>query len=106
MDEDLNSPVGLSRVFEAITRANFAQDRGHVEEAVSNAKAALLLLSTLGIVVQDRLEVPEEVMVLAKQRKAARADRDFAAADRYRDEILRLGYVVEDSESGFRFKRA
>ncbi len=106
MDEDLNSPVGLSRVFEAITRANFAQDRGHVEEAVSNAKAALLLLSTLGIVVQDRLEVPEEVMVLAKQRKAARADRDFAAADRYRDEILRLGYVVEDSDSGFRFKRA
>ena len=106
MDEDLNSPVGLARVFEAITKANFAQDRGHVEEAVSNAKAALLLLSTLGIVVQDRLEVPEEVMVLAKQRKAARADRDFAAADRYRDEILRLGYVVEDSDSGFRFKRA
>ncbi len=106
MDEDLNSPVGLSHIFEAITRANFALDRAQSEEAVSNAKAALLLLATLGIVVKDRLEVPQEVIALAEQRKLARSKRDYAAADRYRDEILQLGYVVEDSDLGFRFRRA
>ena len=106
MDEDLNSPVGLAHVFEAITRANFALDRALNEEAVSNAKAALLLLETLGIVVQDRLEVPQEVIALAEQRKVARSEKDFAAADKYRDEILQLGYVVEDSDLGFRFRKA
>ena len=106
MDEDLNSPVGLAHVFEAITRANFALDRALNEEAVSNAKAALLLLGTLGIVVQDRLEVPQEVIALAEQRKVARSEKDFAAADKYRDEILQLGYVVEDSDLGFRFRKA
>ena len=106
MDEDLNSPVGLAHVFEAITRANFALDRALNEEAVSNAKAALLLLGTLGIVVQDRLEVPLEVIALAERRKVARSEKDFAAADRYRDEILQLGYVVEDSDLGFRFRKA
>jgi hypothetical protein len=45
---------------------------------------------------------PPEVIALAEQRAHARADRDFAAADRLRDDIAALGWVVTDSpDNGF-----
>jgi hypothetical protein len=45
-------------------------------------------------------EPPPEVVALAEQRATARADRDFAAADRLRDEIAAAGWVVTDAPGG------
>jgi cysteinyl-tRNA synthetase len=47
---------------------------------------------------------PEPVRVLAEERIAARAARDWARADALRREILTLGYVVEDRPDGYRLK--
>ena len=46
-------------------------------------------------------EAPEAVRELAAQREAARAERDFAGADRLRDEIAALGWEVRDGAGGF-----
>jgi len=46
-------------------------------------------------------EAPDDVRVLAEQREQARDTRDFAAADRLRDEIAALGWEVRDSPAGF-----
>ena len=46
-------------------------------------------------------QAPEQVHGLAEQREQARRDRDFAAADRLRDEIAALGWEVRDGPSGF-----
>jgi cysteinyl-tRNA synthetase len=46
-------------------------------------------------------QAPEEVWALAVAREQARGDRDFAAADRLRDEIAALGWEVRDGPSGF-----
>jgi cysteinyl-tRNA synthetase len=46
-------------------------------------------------------EAPAEVRELAEQREQARADRDFAAADKLRDRIAALGWEVRDSSQGF-----
>ena len=45
--------------------------------------------------------VPAEVEKLAQKRELARAERDFAAADRLRDEIAALGWEVRDGQAGF-----
>jgi cysteinyl-tRNA synthetase len=45
--------------------------------------------------------VPEDVRELAQLREQARAERDFAAADRLRDEIAALGWEVRDGAGGF-----
>src|SRR5437588_4999287 len=44
---------------------------------------------------------PPEVVALAQQRAAARAQRDFAAADRLRDDIAAAGWLVADTADGF-----
>jgi len=44
---------------------------------------------------------PPEVVALAEQRAAARSDRDFATADRLRDEIAATGWLVDDAGEGF-----
>jgi hypothetical protein len=47
------------------------------------------------------VDAPAEVVALAEQRAEARAARDFAAADRLRDEIAAAGWVVADTAAGF-----
>jgi cysteinyl-tRNA synthetase len=47
-------------------------------------------------------EAPAEVVELARAREEARASRDFAEADRLRDELAARGWVVRDAADGFR----
>jgi cysteinyl-tRNA synthetase len=45
-------------------------------------------------------QAPVDVQELASRRELARAERDFAAADRLRDEIAALGWEVRDGPAG------
>ena len=49
---------------------------------------------------------PPEVLVLVEQRAAARAAKDFAASDRLRDQILALGWQVQDGKDGQKIVKA
>jgi cysteinyl-tRNA synthetase len=53
----------------------------------------------------DADEAPAEVVALAEERVAARAARDFDAADRLRAEIETAGWDVRDEAGGFRLVR-
>jgi cysteinyl-tRNA synthetase len=44
--------------------------------------------------------LPEEVQKLVEDRQAARANKDWARSDLLRDEILNLGYTVQDTKDG------
>ena len=50
--------------------------------------------------------VPDDVMNLVEAREAARKDKDYGAADRLRDEVLALGFVIEDTREGPKVVRA
>lgn len=45
--------------------------------------------------------IPEEVQALAKQRWAAKQNRDFASADELRNKISQLGFSVKDTKDGY-----
>ena len=51
-------------------------------------------------------EAPEEVRALADRREEARAARDFAEADRLRDELAERGWEVRDTADGARLVRS
>ena len=55
---------------------------------------------------EAEVEAPAEVHALAQKRAQAKTDRDFERADALRDEILALGWVIEDVPDGFRIVSA
>jgi cysteinyl-tRNA synthetase len=52
------------------------------------------------------IDVPDDVVELARRRDAARAARDWAESDRLRDEIASRGFAVEDAADGTRIRTA
>ena len=68
-----------------------------------------LLRRALGVFGLESLaeseDAPAEVVALAEQRVAARAEKDFPEADRLRDEIEAAGWDVRDEADGFRLVR-
>jgi len=59
----------------------------------------------LGLATQKEEKIPDAIMELAQQRNAAKINKDFATADRLRDEIAKRGFVIEDTKKGFALTR-
>jgi cysteinyl-tRNA synthetase len=114
LTDDLNTPEALAvlaRLAENARKATNPQDK-------KAAKAALLSAGKfLGLLQQDaeawfqrssgeaQVDAAWVEQVLAA-RDDARKRRDFAAADRYRDELAAKGIVIEDGPQGARWKLA
>ncbi len=92
---DYNTPEALAILNEWIREATGSGDAGdsHLRE----------MLQVLGLerLLAPLAQAPEEIHELARAREQARATRDFAAADRLRDEIAALGWEVRDGAGGF-----
>jgi cysteinyl-tRNA synthetase len=113
MQADLNTAGALGAIFELVRSLNASIDAGElgrgdlpvVREAFTLFDAALGIIS-LRKSEEERPPVPiEEIERLIEERNAARRRRDFAAADRIRDDLAARGVLLEDSSSGTRWKR-
>ena len=106
MDDDLDTPLALAQLFEALATANSAADRGDDGTARELAAAVNVLFAAMGLALRARDdEADPKSAELVARRDAARAARDWAEADRLRDELVTLGWVVEDSASGTLIRR-
>lgn len=50
---------------------------------------------------KSEVEIPKEVQAKAEERLRAKKDKDFSLADKLRDEISELGFVVKDTRGGY-----
>ena len=105
MDNDLDTPAAMALVFDTVRRANTAFDSGDSSAAASLRAAVIEMLSALGIELSAGDDVDASVLVKAAALDAARAAKDFAAADAIRNELQSMGYVVETSKEGTRVRR-
>ena len=55
----------------------------------------------LSLVKEDEADIPSNVKELAELRWTAKQNKDWANADKYRDELANLGYVIKDSKDAY-----
>lgn len=64
------------------------------------------LCDVIGIDIAFSEEIlDEEVEALIEKRQQARKDRDFALADKIRDDLASQGIILEDTREGVKFRR-
>ena len=109
LDDDLNTAQALAAVFGLIKEGNIALTEGALEE--ENRSEILqwfeVVEQRLGIVptVEALVQVDEKIDSLIAQRNEARRNRDFAKADRIKQELLDLDVIIEDTREGTKWRR-
>ena len=109
MDDDLNTADGLAAVFELVRDINVSVLQSGSKALITDAiKLFDELTDVLGIVYPheqaDDLDAEVEKMIEARQ--AARKAKNWAEADRIRDELKEKGIVLEDTPQGVKWHRA
>tara|TARA_Y100001970_G_scaffold88440_1_gene111637 strand:- start:3789 stop:4385 length:597 start_codon:yes stop_codon:yes gene_type:complete len=99
MNNDLGSPDAIAVIFETINLGNAALDSKNNKEASMAFTTVSELIEVLGLS-KDTVDSDEEIDSLVSEREAARASRDFAAADRIRDILKDRNIEIEDTPNG------
>ena len=109
LDDDLNTPQALGAIFNLIRACNIALDRDQLHEDDRAAILAWLAKvdTRLAIIpsTEDLGVKDDEIEALISGRNDARRSRNFAEADRLRQELLDRGIVIEDTREGTKWRR-
>ena len=114
MDDDLNSPIVISHLFDACRVINTVVD----QKATMSADVLGALAEVFHTFAFDILGLKEEtgggsgreeafgkvVDMLLEQRMIAKANKDWATSDKIRDNLAALGFEVKDTKDGFTWK--
>ncbi len=105
--DDLNISESLGALFDLVHAGNRAIDAKSLSPAMAAAVVALLsgFDSVLGFLAKPAEEVPEEALKLLELRQQARQSKNWPEADRVRNELALLGWVIQDTPQGPKLKR-
>ncbi len=109
MDDDLNTADAITDIFNLVKVTNTGATADDVSgEALKVAADKIReLTGVLGIELfgTEEEEIPADITELVEARTAAKKAKDFAEADRIRDELKTKGYIVKDTPNGPQVER-
>ncbi|MBN1928564.1 MAG: cysteine--tRNA ligase [Chlorobiaceae bacterium] len=119
LNDDFNTPVAISVIFEFVKALNSALDKGGLD--AKSKTGALALFDTYAGAVLGILKNRDELLagesgesartlddvmqVLLELRREARANKDFGTSDRIRDLLMERGIEVKDTKEGATWSR-
>jgi cysteinyl-tRNA synthetase len=108
MDDDLNISVALAALFDFIRDVNKLMDEGMLSKEDAKDIYGLMMRfdKVLGVIGEIRKEekLPEDAERLIRKREEAREREDWETADRIREELRRMGIIIEDTPEGLRWR--
>ncbi|HVV67872.1 MAG TPA: cysteine--tRNA ligase [Gammaproteobacteria bacterium] len=109
MDDDFNSPLAFSVLFDLAREINRLRDESQIVEAAKLAALLKKLADIFGILKEDPVEFLQsgvadseasEIERLIALRNTARQNKQWAEADRLRDQLLAMHVLLEDTAEG------
>ena len=113
MCDDLNTPIVISHLFEALKAINLVHDG---KETISDADLdelksvfQLFMDDVLGLQTQNNTNESSEayhkaIDLLLNIRLEAKKNKDWATSDKIRNELTALGFEIKDTKDGFEWK--
>ncbi len=108
MDDDLNTADAIAAIFELVRDINTNVIGKTPSKALIEAAIAIFdeLTDVLGLVYNRKSEtLDSDIEALIEARTNARKERNWAEADRIRDELKAMGIILEDTAQGVKWHR-
>ena len=104
MDDDLNTADAISAIFDIVSAANktVSKDGDNSKAVLESVLAAIHEIGdVLGLFeVKETAEGDAEIEALIEKRNEARKNKDWAEADRIRDELKARNIILKDTPAG------
>ena len=103
MDDDLNTADGLAAIFDLVKDINTKILDKEVSKNVCELAAKIFdeLCGVLGILYNRKSnDLDSEIEALIEQRQIARKNKDWATADKIRDDLKAQGIILKDTPNG------
>ncbi len=110
LEDDFNTPLAISILFDLIRETNARMDQGKLSKV--DAKEILAFLKEVdtyfGFIFwgREKQVIPSEIQKLAEQREQYRKQQNWAKADELRKQIESSGWLLDDTPSGPKLKKA
>lgn len=101
INDDLNMPLAMSVVWDVI---KYPKKSIKLAELLKKFDGVMALSIDKEIKKKD-YEIPEEIIKIAKEREEARKNKDWAKSDELRDLISKKGFLIKDSQNGYKIEK-
>ncbi len=97
INDDLNMPKALQVLWKLVRDKNAQGKIGTIRKMEE--------VTSLNLLKKEELKIPQEVKRLLEEREKARKQKNWKKADKIREKIYKLGYIVEDDKEGTKIKK-
>ena len=113
MNDDLNTPIVISHLFDALKAINLVHDGKETINAIEldelKAVFNLYVNDILGLKYESETSTGNEaykkaIDLLLNMRLDAKRNKDWATSDKIRNELTAFGFEIKDTKDGFEWK--